>query len=162
MCAILAGDADLFLLALAFSRRLEQAEHRLRDIRITDEHPLDRTHFQRARSSRDRQVGGVEIDDVAARVGDREAIKSMIGDPAHHRIVGRAIGKTNHAGGKGEQIEQADHRQQRQQPHNIRLRLRPAERHERNGRRDDAAGDQQHQQDTAATPRRHVDGHKLS
>ena len=86
----------------------------------------------------------------------------MIGDAAHDRIVGGAIGETDDAGGESEQVEQPDHRQQRKQPEDIRLRLRAPERHERDRRRDDAAGHQQHQHDAAAAPRRLVDGHRLS
>ena len=47
MAAVGAGDADLFLLALAFARGLEQAEHRFRDIGIADEDALDRAHVLR-------------------------------------------------------------------------------------------------------------------
>ena len=65
--AVLAGDADLFLLPLAFARRLEQAEHRFRDIGIADEDPLHRAHVLRARGARQRQIGGVGIDHMAAR-----------------------------------------------------------------------------------------------
>ena len=86
----------------------------------------------------------------------------MIGDPAHDRIVGGAIGETDDAGGEGEQVEQPDHRQQRKQPKDIGLRLRAAERHQRDRHRDDAAGHQQHQHDAAAAPRRLVGGHRLA
>ena len=58
-----------------------------------------------------RQIGAVEIDDMAARVGDGEAVEGVVGDAAHHGIVGLAVGEADDAGGKGEQIEQADHRQ---------------------------------------------------
>ena len=66
VAAVGAGDADLFLLPLALARRLEQAEHRLRDVGIADEDPLDRAHVLRGRGPRQRQIGGVGIDDVAA------------------------------------------------------------------------------------------------
>ena len=42
--AVIAGlvrDPDLFLLPLAFARRLQQAEHGFRDVGITDEDPFD-------------------------------------------------------------------------------------------------------------------------
>ena len=58
LAAVGPGDADLFLLPLAFARRLEQAEHRLGDIGIADEDPLDRTRVLqagRARSAPDRR-----------------------------------------------------------------------------------------------------------
>ncbi len=160
--AVGARDADLFLLPLAFARRLEQAKHRLGDIGIADEHPLHRAHVERGRSPRQREIGGVGIDHVAAGIGDREAVIGMIGDAADDGIVGGAIGETNNSGGKSEQVEQPDHRQQRKQPEDIRLRLRPAEGHERDRRRDDAAGHQEHQHDAAAAPRRLVGGHRLS
>ena len=99
---------------------------------------------------------------MTAGVGDREAVIGEIGDAADDRIVGRAIGETNDSGRESEQVEQADHRQQRQQPENIGLRLRPADGRQRDRRRDDRAGHQQHQDDAAAPPRRLVGGHRLS
>ena len=43
--AVGAGNADFLLLALAFARGLEQAEHRLRDVGIADEDPFDRPNL---------------------------------------------------------------------------------------------------------------------
>ena len=80
----------------------------------------------------------------------------MIGNPAHHGVVGGAVGEADDSGGEGEQVEQADHRQQRQHAENIGLGLGPADRHQRDGDRDDAGGHQQHQNDAAAPPRRFV------
>ena len=57
-----------------------------------------------ARRAGQRQIGRVGIDDVAARVGDREAVEGMIGDRLHQRIVGGAVGEADDAGGKGEQV----------------------------------------------------------
>ena len=98
---------------------------------------------------------------MAARIGDREPVIGVVGDVAHHRIVGGAVGEADDAGGEREQVEQPDHRQQRQQPQDIGLRLRPADGHQRDRGRDDAAGHQQHQHDAAAAPRRLVDGLRL-
>ena len=67
------------------------------------------------RGARQRQIGGVGIDHMAAGIGDREPVIGVIGDAAHDRIVGGAVGEADDAGGKGEQVEQPDHRQQRQQ-----------------------------------------------
>ena len=64
---------------------------------------------------------------MTAGVGDRQAVIGVIGDAAHDRVVGGAIGEANDSGGEGEQVEQPDHRQQRQQPENIGLRLRAAD-----------------------------------
>ena len=91
---------------------------------------------------------------MAPRIGDREAVIGMVGNAALDRIFGGAVGEANDAGGVGEQVEQPDHREQRQQPEDIGLRLRPPQRHQRDGGRDDAAGHQQHQHDRAAAPRR--------
>ena len=113
MRAIAAGDADFFLLPLAFARRLEQAKHRFRHIGITDEDPLHGARLPRGRSTREREIGGVGIDHVAAGVGDRQPVMGMIGDPPHDRVVGGTIGETNNSGGESEQVEQPDHRQQR-------------------------------------------------
>jgi len=99
---------------------------------------------------------------VTARVGDREPVIGLIGDAAHHRVVGGAIGETNDAGSEREQIEQPDHRQQRQQRQDIRLRLRPADGHQGERRGHDPARHQQHQHDTAAAPRRLVGDHQVS
>src|SRR5580700_1428318 len=49
----------------------------------------------------------------------REPVESVIGDAAHHGIIGLAIGKADDAGGKGEQAEQADHRQHGEQPKDV-------------------------------------------
>ena len=99
MRAVGAGDADLFLLPLAFARRLEQAKHRFRHIGIADEHPLHRAHVQRGRRPRQREIGRVGIDHVTAGIGDRQPVIGMIGDAAHDRIVGGTIGETNNSGG---------------------------------------------------------------
>ena len=48
---------------------------------------------------------------MAAGIGHRQPVIGVVGDPADHRIVGGAVGETDDAGGKGEQIEQADHGQ---------------------------------------------------
>ena len=113
-----------------------------------------------ARGARQRQIGRVGIDHMAARVGNGEPVIGVIGDMAHHGVVGGAIGEADDTGGEREQVEQPDHRQQRQQPKNIGLRLRPADGHQRDRGRDDAAGHQQHQNDAAAAPRRLVRGHR--
>jgi hypothetical protein len=89
---------------------------------------------------------------MAAGIGDRQAIEGVIGDRAHDRIVRNAVGETDDAGRKRKQVEQPDHRQQRQQAQDIRLRLRPAERHERHRGGDNGARDQEHQHDAAAAP----------
>ena len=159
MGAVVAGDAHLFLLPLAFARRLQQAEHRFRDIGIADEDPFHRAHVLRARRPRQRQIGGVGIDHMPAGVGDRQPVIGMIGDAAHHRIIGAAVGEADDAGGEGEQVEQPDHRQQRQQAKDIGLRLGAADGHQRDRHRDNAGGHQQHQDDAAAPPRRLV-GHQ--
>ena len=160
--AVGAGDADLFLLPLAFARRLEQAKHRFRHVGIADEDPLHGAHVLRGRGPGQRQIGRVGIDHMAARVGDREPVIGVIGDAAHDGIVGRAIGEADDAGGEREQVEQPDHGQQRQQPEDIGLRLGAADGHQRDRGRDDPAGHQQHQHDAAAAPRRLVGGHRLS
>ena len=85
----------------------------------------------------------------------------MVGDAAHHGIVGGAVGEADDAGGEGEQVEQADHREQRQQAEDIGLRLGAADGHQRDRHRDDAGGHQQHQHDAAAAPRRLVGGEGL-
>ena len=154
MGAVGAGDPDLLLLPLAFARGLEQAEHRLRDIRVADEDALDRTDVLRARSPRQRQIGGVGIDHVPPGIRDRQPVIGMIGDVAHHRVVGGTVGETDDARGKREQIEQADHCQERQHAEDIGLGLGAADGHQRDRDRHDSGGDQQHQHDAAAPPRR--------
>ncbi len=85
----------------------------------------------------------------------------VIGDAAHHGVVGGAIGEADDAGSEGEQIEQADHGKQRQHAENIGLGLGPADGHQRHRNRDDPGGHQQHQHDTAAAPRRFVNRKRL-
>ena len=152
--AVGARDADLLLLPLALARRLEQAEHRFGDVGIADEDALDRAHVLRARGPRQRQIGGVRIDHMALRVGHRQPVIGVIGDAAHHGVVGGAVGEADDAGGKGEQVEQADHGEQRQHAEDIGLGLGAADGHQRHRHRHDAGGHQQHQHDAAAPPRR--------
>ena len=156
--AVGAGETDLFLLALAFARRLEQPEHRFRHVGIADENPLHRANVLRARGPRERQIGRIGISDMAAGIGDGDPVIGEIGDAADDGIVDRTVGKANDTGRKSKQIEQADHRKQRQQAENIRLRLRPADRGQRDRDRHDGACHQQHQQDAAAPPYRLVGG----
>ena len=160
--AIGTGDANLFLLAFAFPRRLEQAKYRFGHIGIADEHPLHGAHVQRVRRARKREIGRVRIDHVTAGIGDRQSVIGMIGDATHDRIVSSTIGETNNPRGVSEQVEQPDHRQERKQPQDIGLRLRTADGHQCDRRRDDPAGHQQHQHDAAAASRRFVGGHRLS
>src|SRR6185369_10302226 len=56
LCTVRAGDADLLLLPLAFTGGLEQAEHRLGDVRVTDEDAFDRAHVLRPRGPRQNQI----------------------------------------------------------------------------------------------------------
>ena len=105
-----ASDPDFLLLALAFARGLQQPEHRLRDVGIADEHPFHRAGILRGRRAGQRKVGGVAVDHMAAGIGDREAVEGVVGDRAHDRIVGRAVGETDDAGGERKQVEQPDHR----------------------------------------------------
>ena len=152
----MARDPHLFLLPLAFARRFQEAKHRLRHIRVTDEDALHRTGVLRIGRSREREIGGIEVHHVAAGVGHGQTVEGVVGDARDHGIVGRAIGEADDSGGESEQVEQPDHRQQRQQPEDIRLRLRPADGHQRDCHRDDPAGHQQHQNNAAAAPRRLV------
>ena len=147
-------DPHFLLLPLAFARGLEQAEHGFRHIGVADEDALDRAHLLGGRSPRQRQIGGVGIDHVAAGIGDREPVIGVVGDAGHDGIVGGAVGKADNARGKGEQVEQADHGEQRQHAEDIGLGLGAADGHQHDRDCDDAGGHQQHQHDAAATPRR--------
>ena len=91
MRAVMPGDADLLLLPLSFPRGFQQAEHRLRDVGIADKHALHRPHVLRAGRPRDREIGGVGIDHVAVRIGDREPVMGMVGDAAHDGVIGGAV-----------------------------------------------------------------------
>ena len=76
-------------------------------------------------------------------IRDGEAVIGMVGDAAHHRIIGSAVGEADDAGGKGEQVEQPDCPQQRQHAEdNIRLGLGAADEHQRHQYRNDTCGDQ--------------------
>ncbi len=46
---------------------------------------------------------------MAARIGDGDPVIGEIGDAPDHRIVHGTVDKTDDAGGKGKQAEQADH-----------------------------------------------------
>ena len=112
----LARDADFFLLALAFARRFQQAEHRLRHIGIADEDALDRANILRRsprRSAPDRRHWNRRHG--RGRRSPRGRHRRWSAMRLIDRIVGRAVGKAHDAGGKGEQRKQADHRQHGQQ-----------------------------------------------
>ncbi len=93
---------------------------------------------------------------MALRVGHGQTVMGVIGDAAHHGVVGGAVGETDDTGGKGEQVEQADHGEQRQHAEDIGLGLGAADGHQRHRHRHDAGGHQQHQHDATAPPRRFV------
>ncbi|MEY9683405.1 hypothetical protein ABIF13_004179 [Bradyrhizobium elkanii] len=150
---LVAGDADLLLLPLALAGSLQKAEHGLGDVGVADEDPLDRTDLLRPGRAGQREIGGVGIDHVAAGVGDDEPFLGLVGDPRHHRIIGGTVGEADDAGGKGEQVEQPDGGEQRQHAEDIGLRLGAADGHQPDRHRDDAGGDQDHQQDAAVPPR---------
>ena len=95
---------------------------------------------------------------MAGGVGDGDPVIGEIGDAADDRIVDRTVDKADDPGGKSEQIEQADHRKQRQQAQNIRLGLRPADGGQRDRDRNDGARHQKHQQNAAAPPHRLLGG----
>ena len=135
-----ACNPHLLLLPLALAPRLEQAKHCFGDIRITNEDPLNGPHILGTCGARQREIGSIGIDHMAARVGDRQPVKGVVGDMAHDRIVGAAVGKTDDAGGECEQVEQPDHRQQRQDAQYIRLRLRPPDGHQRDRHRNQGDG----------------------
>ena len=99
---------------------------------------------------------------MTAGVGDHQPVIGQIGDAARDRVVGGTIGETDDSRGVCEQAEQPDHRQHRQQAEDVGLGLRTADGHQGDRRGDDSAGDQQHQNDAAAPPRRLVGGDRLS
>ncbi|MGY3367489.1 hypothetical protein ACVWZL_004614 [Bradyrhizobium sp. GM2.4] len=156
LAAVIAGDADLFLLPLAFARGFQQAEHRLGDVGVADEDALHGAHVLRTGGAGQRQVGRIGIDHMAARVGHGEAVEGVVGDAPHHGIVEIAIGEADDAGGEGEQVEQADHRQHGEDTEDIGLGLRAPERHQPDGNGDEAGGHQQHQRNAARARRRLV------
>ncbi|MBA7480165.1 hypothetical protein ES707_15612 [subsurface metagenome] len=158
--AIASCNAHLFLLALAFARGLEQAEHGLGDIGIADEDAFDRADVLPAGCAGQRKIRRVGIDHMTARIGDREAIIGKVGDAANDRVVGIAVGETDDPGGKGEQVEQPDHRQHRQHAEDIGLSVDTAERHQGHGNPHQGGSHQQHQNDAAAA-RRLMDGNRL-
>ncbi|MEY9117717.1 hypothetical protein ABIE86_006449 [Bradyrhizobium diazoefficiens] len=111
LAAVMAGDAHLFLLPLAFPGGLQQTEHGFGDVGIADEDALDGAHVLRARGTGQRQIGRIGIDHMAARIGHGQPVEAMIGDTTHDWIVETAVGEADDAGSEGEQVEQADHRQ---------------------------------------------------
>ena len=73
-----AGNAHLFLQALAFARRLEQPVDRFGRIGIADEHALDRAHVVGVRRADEIEIGGIGIDHAAVAVGDHDAVESIV------------------------------------------------------------------------------------
>jgi hypothetical protein len=137
------------LLALALAGGLEQPEHGFGDIWIADEDALDGPRLLHRGGTGQREIGGIGIDHMAVGVGDGDAVEGAVGDGAHDRIFGCAIGEADDAGRESEQHEQADHGQQCQQRQNVGLRLGAAEGHEGDGTADDHRCNQQDKDDAA-------------
>ena len=161
MRTVAIGDAHLFLLPLALARRFQQPEHRLRYIRVADEDTLDRPHVLRAGRAGECEIGAVEIHHMPARIRHRQPVEGVIGDVAHHGIVGLAVGKADDAGGKGEQVEQPDHGEHGKKAKDIGLRLVAPDGHQPDRDRHQPPRDQQHQHDRAAPPQRLMHSHRL-
>ena len=73
--ALHAGDAHLFLQALAFARRLEQPVDRFGRVGIADEHALHRPHVVGVGRVDEVEIGGVGVEHAAVRVGDQYAVE---------------------------------------------------------------------------------------
>ena len=105
-----------------------------------------------ARLCRPRQceVGRIGINDMAALIGDDDAIKGAVGHFTDDWVVGRPIGKLHDPGGERECHEQPDHGQQREQAEDIGLGLDAAEQHEADRSSDHGERDEKHQRRAAA------------
>ncbi len=153
-----AGDADLFLLALALARRLEQAEHRFRDVGIADEDALDRARILRGRGAGQRQIGGVGIDDVAPRrsVTARPSKAWSAMRPITGSSVVRSAKRTMPAA-KANRLNRPTMASSASSAEDIGLGLGAAEASSTRPRTATMrGGHQQHQHDAAAAPRRLV------
>ena len=84
-----AGDAHFFLQPAALARRLEQAVDRLGDVRIADEHPLDRPHVVVVGGADQVEIGGIGVEHAAGLVGDHDAVEGIVDHRLEQRIAAR-------------------------------------------------------------------------
>ena len=115
-----AGDADLLLRPAAFAGGLEQAVDRLRDVRIADEHPLDRPHVVGVAGIDQVEIGGVGVDHPAALIGDQQPVDRLVDHRLEHRMGAVLAADVQDPGRQRKQREHACHRQKRKQRQDIR------------------------------------------
>ena len=149
-----AGQAHLLLQAAAFARRLQQPVDRLGNVRIADEHPLDRPHVVVVGGAGQVEIGGIGVEDAAGMVGDEGALGGIVDHRLEQRMAAVAPGQAQDAGGHGEQRKDADGAEHGQEHDNIGLGVVAADIDEAGGGADQKQRHQQHQADGAAA--RHV------
>ena len=145
-----AGDAHLFLEALAFARRLEQPVDRFRGVGVADEGALHRPHIVGVGRIDEIEIGRIGIDDVAVVIGDDSAFGGAVDDRLDQRIGRRRAGEAQQPAGKGEQRKHPDGGECRQEGENIRLGVIGADESDGRRRTDQERGHQQNENDTAA------------
>ena len=146
----LTGDAHLLLQPAAFARRLEQAVDGFGDVRVADEHPLDRPHVGGLGRADQIEIGGIGVKHAAVLVGDHDAIEAVVDHRLEQRISLLAAAEAHDAGGERKQREDADGAEHGEQRQNVVLGMAAAEIHQPGGGGDQQHGDQQHQADRAA------------
>ena len=154
LARLVAADPHLLLQAAAFARRLQQPVDRLRDIRVADEHPLDRAHVVGIGGVDQLEIGGIGVDHAAARVGDQDAVEGAVDHGLDQRVGGVAAGHAQDAGGEREQEKDADGGQHREQRQDIGAGVAAADQQQAGRRADQHQRDQEHEADAAAVAAR--------
>ena len=144
------ADADLFLAAAAFARRLQQAIDRFRNAGVAHEDALDRTYVLRTGRLDQAEIGAVGVEHAPARVRDQDALVGAVDHGLEQRARSLAPRGAQDAGGERERQEHADHGQHGEQRENIGLGLGAADEQQPSGGADQHKRHEQHQTDAAA------------
>ncbi len=146
----LTGDAHLFLQPAALARRLEQAVDGFGDVRVADEHALDRPHVGRPVGPDQIEIGGIGVEDASVLVGDDDTVEGVVDHRLEQRVALLAAAESHDTGGEREQRKDADGAKHREQREDVVFGLAAADIDQPGGGADQQQGDQQHHADRAA------------
>ena len=96
------------------------------------------------------EIGRVGVNDAAVRVGDEDAVDSLVDDGLEQRAGGVLAGRPQDAGGQRKQQEHTDRRQHGQQREDIGLAMGAADQEQPDAGAHQNDRDQQHHADAAA------------
>ena len=141
----------LFLQGPSFTGRLGEPVDRLRNLRIADEHALDRAHVIGVDRIHELEIGGVGVDEPAVLVGHHDSVRRGRRQRVEEGIARLAAGDPQDAGCAGKEREHADHGKRGEQRQNVGLRVGAPDEEQCDHRADQEQRDREHQSD-AATP----------